>query len=144
MRTAEENQRRAPGKLRLEAAPQAPHIWIFPPTPAADSIIVNPIYPPEYEDFIFGFPAGSGGSPLYIVFSIRRKGLPEATHHYHQAPKVHEITGFADLTEVKAKTPRQGGGYRTAAAPPPAVRCHPEPAGKARGQCWGCPSRRHV
>lgn len=94
----------------LEAAPQAPHIWIFPPTPAADSIIVNPIYPPEYKDFILVFPADSGISPLYVVFSIRRKGLPEATHDYHPAPKTHEITGFNDLCEVKAKTPRQGGG----------------------------------
>ncbi|CAH0182496.1 colicin E3/pyocin S6 family cytotoxin [Pseudomonas brassicacearum] len=94
----------------LEAAPQAPHIWIFPPTPAADSIIVNPIYPPEYKDFILVFPADSGVSPLYIVFSIRRKGLPEATHDYHQAPRTHEITGFDGLFEVKAKTPRQGGG----------------------------------
>jgi hypothetical protein len=36
----------------LEAAPQAPHIWVYPPTKAADSIIVNPVYPPEYKDFI--------------------------------------------------------------------------------------------
>ncbi len=45
----------------LEAAPQAPHIWVYPPTKAADSIIVNPVYPPEYKDFILVFPADSGG-----------------------------------------------------------------------------------
>ena len=44
----------------LEAAPQAPHIWVYPPTKAADSIIVNPVYPPEYKDFILVFPAESG------------------------------------------------------------------------------------
>ena len=44
----------------LEAAPQAPHIWVYPPTKAADSIIVNPVYPPEYKDFILVFPADSG------------------------------------------------------------------------------------
>jgi hypothetical protein len=44
----------------LEAAPQAPHIWVYPPTKAADGILVNPVYPPEYRDFILVFPAHSG------------------------------------------------------------------------------------
>ncbi|MBP5075287.1 S-type pyocin domain-containing protein [Pseudomonas chlororaphis] len=56
----------------LEAAPQAPHIWIFPPTEQADTIIVNPIYPPEYKDFILVFPPGSEVQPLYIVLSVRK------------------------------------------------------------------------
>lgn len=55
----------------LESAPQTPNIWIFPPTDAADSIIVNPLYPPEYKDFILVFPADSGIKPLYIVMSVR-------------------------------------------------------------------------
>jgi hypothetical protein len=42
----------------LEAAPQAPHIWVYPPTEAADGIIVNPVHPPEYKDFILVFPVG--------------------------------------------------------------------------------------
>ncbi len=54
----------------LEAAPQAPHIWVYPPTKAADGILVNPVYPPEYKDFILVFPADSGTRPLYIVASI--------------------------------------------------------------------------
>ncbi|MGE8067645.1 S-type pyocin domain-containing protein [Pseudomonas sp. NPDC089569] len=57
----------------LEAAPQAPHIWIYPPTEQADNIIVNPIYPPEYKDFILVFPADSGVQPLYIVMNVRVK-----------------------------------------------------------------------
>ncbi|AIC19387.1 pyocin [Pseudomonas chlororaphis] len=56
----------------LEAAPQAPHIWIFPPTEQADTIIVDPIYPPEYKDFILVFPPRSGVQPLYIVLSVRK------------------------------------------------------------------------
>ncbi|UUT23798.1 S-type pyocin domain-containing protein [Pseudomonas sp. T8] len=56
----------------LESAPQAPHIWIFPPTEQADTIIVDPIYPPEYKDFILVFPPGSGVQPLYIVLSVRK------------------------------------------------------------------------
>ncbi|UCP11686.1 S-type pyocin domain-containing protein [Pseudomonas sp. MM213] len=56
----------------LEGAPQTPQIWIYPPTEQADNIIVNPIYPPEYKDFILVFPAGSGVQPLYIVMSVRK------------------------------------------------------------------------
>ncbi|MDN3221358.1 S-type pyocin domain-containing protein [Pseudomonas nunensis] len=55
----------------LEAAPQAPQIWIYPPTEAADSIIVDPIYPPEFKDFILVFPPGSGIKPLYVVLSTQ-------------------------------------------------------------------------
>lgn len=55
----------------LEGAPQAPQIWIYPPTEQADNIIVSPIYPNEYRDFILVFPAGSGVQPLYIVISNR-------------------------------------------------------------------------
>ncbi|WP_434563573.1 colicin E3/pyocin S6 family cytotoxin [Pseudomonas sp. R1-6] len=45
-----------------------------------------------------------------MVLSIRRKGLAEAGHDYHPAPKTHEITGFSDLKKGKKKTPVQGGG----------------------------------
>lgn len=55
----------------LEAAPQAPQIWIYPPTEQADNMIVNPIHPPDYKDFILVFPAGSGIKPLYIVMNVR-------------------------------------------------------------------------
>ena len=59
------------GTPALEGAPQAPQIWIYPPSEKADSIIVNPIYPPEYKDFILVFPADSGIQPLYIVMNVR-------------------------------------------------------------------------
>ena len=55
----------------LEAAPQAPQIWIYPPTEQADNIIVSPIYPDAYKDFILVFPADSGVQPLYIVMNVR-------------------------------------------------------------------------
>ncbi|MCL6309017.1 S-type pyocin domain-containing protein [Pseudomonas syringae] len=55
----------------LEAAPQAPQIWIYPPTEQADNMIVDPIHPPDYKDFILVFPAGSGIKPLYIVMNVR-------------------------------------------------------------------------
>lgn len=77
----------------LEGAPQAPHIWIYPPTEQADNIIVNPIYPPEYKDFILVFPADSGIKPLYIVLSLE---FDAASYH-----------GKTD-TPVKSKGPTNG------------------------------------
>jgi hypothetical protein len=55
----------------LEGAPQTPQIWIYPPTEQADNIIVNPVYPDAYKDFILVFPADSGVQPLYIVMNVR-------------------------------------------------------------------------
>ncbi len=77
----------------LEGAPQTPTIWIYPPTEQADKIIVNPIYPPEYEDFILVFPADSGIKPLYIVLALE---FDAASYH-----------GKAD-TPVKSKGPANG------------------------------------
>jgi len=55
----------------LEGAPQVSQIWIYPPTEQADNIIVSPIYPDKYKDFILIFPADSGVQPLYVVINIR-------------------------------------------------------------------------
>jgi hypothetical protein len=85
----------------LEAAPQAPHIWVYPPTKAADGIIVNPVYPPEYKDFILVFPAGSGVQPVYIVVSV-------SDHKYHPAPT--GLSAFPDATKANRKTSVKGGG----------------------------------
>ncbi|WP_414860565.1 S-type pyocin domain-containing protein [Pseudomonas mucidolens] len=62
----------ASGIPPLEAAPQAPQIWIYPPTEQADNIIVSPVYPDAYRDFILVFPADSGVQPLYIVMNVRK------------------------------------------------------------------------
>ncbi|UZE23901.1 S-type pyocin domain-containing protein [Pseudomonas sp. B21-056] len=90
----------------LEAAPQAPSIWIYPPTPMADSIIVDPIYPPEYKDFILVFPADSGVRPVYVVVSL------PGDHQYHDAPEL--LPAFPDAISVKSKSSVQGGGKRRA------------------------------
>jgi len=89
----------------LEAAPQAPHIWVYPPTKAADGILVNPVYPPEYRDFILVFPAESGVKPVYIVVSIHA-----GDHEYHPAPDV--LPAFPDARIVGRKTSVQGGGAK--------------------------------
>lgn len=98
------------GIPKLEAAPQAPHIWVYPPTEQADGIIVNPIYPPEYKDFILVFPVGALVKPVYVVVSVSGRKLPNSDHDYHSAPETEEITGFPGLKQVKGKTPKQGGG----------------------------------
>jgi hypothetical protein len=89
----------------LEAAPQAPHIWVYPPTKAADGIL-NPVYPPEYRDFILVFPADSGVKPVYIVLSRARD------HAYYDHPKT--LPAFPDAVRVKSKSSVQGGGKRRA------------------------------
>ncbi|MCU1749346.1 S-type pyocin domain-containing protein [Pseudomonas sp. 6D_7.1_Bac1] len=92
----------------LEAAPQAPTLWVYPPTEASNSILVNPIYPPEYQDFILVFPADSGVRPLYVVVS-ERKRLTNPDHDYLCAPTTEQITGFPGLRRAKKMTPKQGG-----------------------------------
>lgn len=87
----------------LQAAPQAPHIWVYPPTELADSLIVNPIHPPEYKDFILVFPVGSGVRPVYVVVSVRPRDF---THH--PAPK--GLIAFPDAIRVKSKANVKGGG----------------------------------
>lgn len=94
----------------LEAAPLAPVMWIYPPTEVARQILVNPIYPPEYRDFILVFPVESGVRPLYVVVSEPRKGLRNPDYDYFPAPKTEDITAFPGLIEQKRKTPRRGGG----------------------------------
>ncbi|MFJ4195987.1 S-type pyocin domain-containing protein [Pseudomonas sp. NPDC089534] len=83
----------ASGTPALEAAPQAPTLWIYPPTEQADKIIVNPIYPPEYQDFILVFPADSDIKPLYVVLALK---FDAASYH-----------GKMD-TPIKSKGPTNG------------------------------------
>ncbi|WP_324726794.1 S-type pyocin domain-containing protein, partial [Pseudomonas chlororaphis] len=95
----------------LEAAPQAPHIWIFPPTEQADTIIVNPIYPPEYKDFILVFPPGSGVLPLYIVLSAQLeknkkngKAFEDTTYNDYSKSKVESAREITVETESGTRT----------------------------------------
>jgi hypothetical protein len=77
----------------LESTPRIPQIWIYPPTEQADKIIVNPVYPPEYRDFILVFPPNSGIKPLYIVLALE---FDAASYH-----------GKTD-TSIKSKGPTNG------------------------------------
>lgn len=92
------------GIPKLEAAPQAPHIWVYPPTKQADNIIVHPVYPPEYKDFILVFPVGSGVRPVYVVLSV------PGDHNHHPAPD--SLAAFPDLKSAPSKTYVRGGGKK--------------------------------
>ncbi|MBW1247176.1 S-type pyocin domain-containing protein [Pseudomonas tolaasii] len=87
----------------LEAAPQAPVMWIYPPTEKAAQVLVNPIYPPEYRDFILVFPVESGVRPLYVVVSIR-----PGDHKYHPSPTF--LTAFPEAVRAPSKSGVKGGG----------------------------------
>ncbi|WP_237883497.1 S-type pyocin domain-containing protein [Pseudomonas sp. PGPR40] len=102
--TPAENPADTMGIPALEAAPQAPQVWVFPPTEQADNIIVSPVYPPEYQDFILVFPADSGVRPLYIVVSVA------ANVGYYAAPDL--LPAFPDAVSVRPKSTVQGGGKK--------------------------------
>jgi len=87
----------------LEAAPQAPVIWIYPPNEKAAQILVNPVYPPEYRDFILVFPVGSGVRSLYVVVSVKA-----GDHKYHPSPT--SLPAFPDAVRAPSKSGVKGGG----------------------------------
>ena len=55
----------------LEASPEMPAVWVYPPTETVDRILVNPVYPPDFKDAILIFPADSGVPPLYVAMNVR-------------------------------------------------------------------------
>lgn len=96
----------------LEAAPSTPHIWVYPPTEKAAAIIVDPIYPPEYRDFILVFPADSGVRPLYVVVSWKYEDAPYHSKKGNSVKSKKPTNGLDALNDsvlVKPGEPRQIG-----------------------------------
>ena len=56
----------------LEGVTLKPAAWVFPPTDNAAKILVNPIYPPDYQDAIIWFPSQSQIAPIYLSLSVRK------------------------------------------------------------------------
>lgn len=83
----------------LQRAPQTPHIWIYPPTEQADDIIVNPLHPPHYKDFILVFPTACGVRPLYGVISPPAIG---SDIRHHRRPL--SLPGVAEAQPVQSPT----------------------------------------
>lgn len=90
-----------------------PNPVVVDPLPEETGIGATTSPTPEektFADYILILPVG-GVPPIYVYLNEkRRSGLPEDGHDYHQAPTTSEITGLSGLREVKAKTPKQGGG----------------------------------
>lgn len=57
----------------LEGAPKLPAVWVYPPTEQANQILVNPVYPPDYQDAIIWFPTKPEISPIYLSISVRNQ-----------------------------------------------------------------------
>ncbi|MEB0044891.1 MULTISPECIES: S-type pyocin domain-containing protein [unclassified Pseudomonas] len=55
----------------LEGVTLKPAVWVFPPTENAAKILVNPIYPPDYQDAIIWFPSQPQIAPIYLSLSAR-------------------------------------------------------------------------
>ena len=58
----------------LEGASLKPAAWVFPPSDQADTMLVNPVYPPDYQDAIVWFPGLVHRAPVYVSINVR---LPE-------------------------------------------------------------------
>jgi hypothetical protein len=83
----------------LQGASLKPGVWVFPPTEQAHQILVNPVYPPDYQDAIIWFP-NSGIQPIYISLSV-----PGSSYH----PKPDFLPAFSDAKWARSKTSVQGG-----------------------------------
>lgn len=96
----------------LEAAPSTPHIWVYPANEKAAQIIVDPLYPPDYKDFILVFPADSGIRPLYIVVSWKYEDASYHTKRGNSVKSKKPTNGLDALNNsvlVKPSEPRRIG-----------------------------------
>ena len=63
----------------LEGVTLKPAAWVFPPGEKADQILINPAYPPDYQDAIIWFPTKPSIPPIYLSLSL-------AGSSYHPKP----------------------------------------------------------
>ena len=56
----------------LEGVTLQPAVWVYPPGEKADQILINPAYPPDYQDAIIWFPSQPQIAPIYLSLSVRR------------------------------------------------------------------------
>lgn len=43
--------------------------WVFPPVDDAAKILIDPVYPPDYQDAIIWFPSQPQIAPIYLSLS---------------------------------------------------------------------------
>jgi len=56
----------------LEGVRLKPAVWVYPPGPKTEQILINPAYPPDYQDAIIWFPSQPTIAPIYLSLSVRR------------------------------------------------------------------------
>lgn len=86
----------------LEGVTLKPAAWVYPPGPKTEQILINPAYPPDYQDAIIWFPTQPQIAPIYLSLSVM------GDHSYNKPPK--GLTAFPDTFPVKSKSSVQGGG----------------------------------
>ncbi|WP_296257909.1 MULTISPECIES: colicin E3/pyocin S6 family cytotoxin [unclassified Pseudomonas] len=85
----------------LEGVTLKPAVWVYPPGPKTEQILINPAYPPDYQDAIISFSSQPSIAPIYISLSASGSG-------YH--PKPESLPAFPDAKWARSKTSVQGGG----------------------------------
>jgi hypothetical protein len=88
----------------LEGASLKPAVWVYPPGPKTEQMLINPVYPSDYQDAIIWFPSKPTISPIYLSINVRGGGDIK----YHKPPK--ELAAFPDAKPAKDKSSIQGGG----------------------------------
>lgn len=88
----------------LEGVTLKPAAWVFPPGEKVDQILINPAYPPDYQDAIIWFPSQPQVAPIYLSINVRGGGDIK----YLKPPK--ELAAFPDAKPAKDKSSIQGGG----------------------------------
>ncbi|KAF1028627.1 MAG: hypothetical protein GAK37_02149 [Pseudomonas sp.] len=69
--TPAQNPNEVLGIPALEGTPPLRTVWVYPPTPQAETALGNPQHPPEFQDAIVWFPAEAGIEPIYVVLSTQ-------------------------------------------------------------------------
>ena len=75
--------------------------WVFPPVDDAARILIDPVYPPDYQDAIIWFPSQPQIAPIYLSLSAIGSS-------YYPPPK--GLSAFPDAKITTRKTPLKGGG----------------------------------
>lgn len=88
----------------LEGVTLKPAVWVYPPGPKTEQILISPAYPPDYQDAIIWFPSQPQIAPIYLSINVRGGGDIQ----YHKPPK--ELAAFPDAKPAKDKSSIQGGG----------------------------------
>jgi len=88
----------------LEGVTLKPAVWVYPPGPKTEQILIDPAYPPDYQDAIISFPSQPTIAPIYLSINVRGGG----DHSYYSPPI--GLSAFPDAFPVKSKSSVQGGG----------------------------------